>query len=418
MKRILLSSTVLVAASLAVGSVPTFAGGHSKKASDTKVGDGYKNVGARAGSFTFDPTLTVEQFRDDNFYKEKSGASTKNYTKIKPEVTVKSNWGSNELRFNGGVERDQFSGSSADNATRTDARLRFRLDISKSSQIKFEGRTRNLIEERGDDNTSTDDLEPTEYQRNNYGVSAKFKPNRIGLEIGAKFNNYDYDDTAKEGGGVTNNDDRDRSDKEYNVRLGYEIQKGYEAFIRASFVDIDYDDATDDGGVNRDSDGHTIEAGIKLELSKLVDADIGIGKIKREYAESSFSDISETVANAKITWHMSPLTKVRLSVSRDINESTTSETSGNLMTSYGAGVEHEFLRNLAVTVDYKRSTNDYEDASNLRSDDKDTFEVGVDYDLNRSLSLGFKYTDEERDSNINTNDYDRKIVMVKLAGKF
>jgi hypothetical protein len=139
---------------------------------------------------------------------------------------------------------------------------------------------------------------------------------------------------------------------------------------------------------------------------------------KRDYTESTFADIDETVANVNLTWSISPLTKVRLKTSREINETTTSETSGELLTSYGFGVDHELLRNLTVKVDYKRSTTDYEDASNNRSDDKDTFEVGVDYDLNRSFSLGFKYTDEERDSNINTNDYDRKIVMVKLAGKF
>jgi hypothetical protein len=263
MKKTLLTSTIIVAASAVVGSFPVVAGGHSKKASDVKAD--YKSVGARAGSFKFDPKLTIQQIRDDNFYKEQSGASTKNFTKIKPEIQIKSDWGSNELRFNANVERDQFSGSSADNATRTDARGRFRLDLSKSSEINFEARTRNLIEERGDDNTSTDDLEPTEYQRNNFGVLAKFKPNRLGLELGAKSNSFDFDDTAKEGGGVTNNDDRDRDTKEYSFRIGYEIQKGYEAFVRAKFVDVDYDSATDDAGVNRDSDGSTIEAGVKVE---------------------------------------------------------------------------------------------------------------------------------------------------------
>jgi len=236
--------------------------------------------------------------------------------------------------------------------------------------------------------------------------------------LGAKFDDYDYDDTAKEGGSTTNNDDRDRSEKLYSVRVGYEIQKGYEAFIRGKWVDVDYDAATDDNSENRDSDGHTIEAGIKVELAKLVDADIGIGKIDREFDESTFSDISETVANAKISWSATPLTKIRLKASRDLNETTTSSASANMATSYGIGLDHEFLRNLTAKVDYTTSTTDYEDSTNNRSDDKDKFELGVDYEMNRTFTLGLKYTYEERDSNINTNDYDKNIISAKLVGKF
>jgi hypothetical protein len=407
MKKALLRTSALVAASLLTAGQVAQAGGHADQ-----------GKGARAGSFTLSPKLSIEQISDDNFYKEKSGASSKNYTVINPSVTIKSDWGSNELRINGAVTRDQFNGSSADNSTESDVRLRFRLDASKSSEINFEGRTRNLVDDRGDDNTSTDDLAPTEYNRTNWGVKAKFKPNRIGFELGAKVNKYDYDDTAKEGGSTTNNDDRDRTENSYSFRAGYEIQKGYEAFLRANIVDIDYDSATDDNSENRDSDGHTIEAGLKVELSKLVDADIGFGQIKREFDESTFKDISEGVANAKITWHATPITKIRLSASRDLNETTTSSASANLATSYGIGLDHEFRRNLKAKMDYKTSTTDYEDSSNNRSDDKDKFEIALDYEINRTFSFGLKYVYEERDSNINTNDYDRNIVSAKLVGKF
>jgi len=407
MKKALLKTSALVAASLLITGQVAQAGGHADQ-----------GKGARAGSFTLSPKLSLKQVSDDNFYKEKSGASSKNYTVINPAVTIKSDWGSNELRVNGDIKRNQFNGSSADNSTESDIRGRFRLDASKSSTVKIEGRIRNLIEDRGDDNTSTDDLAPTEYQRKNWGVTASFKPNRLGFELTARADDYDYDDTAKEGGSTTNNDDRDRKENSYGIRVGYEVQKGYEAFLRAKFVDIDYDSATDDNSENRDSDGQTIEAGIKVQLSKLVDADIGFGQIKREFDESTFKDISESVANVKMSWHATPLTKIRFSASRDLNETTTSSASANLATSYGVGLDHEFRRNLKAKIDYKTSTTDYEDSSNNRSDDKDKFEVALDYEMNRTFSFGLKYVYEERDSNINTNDYDRNIVSAKLVGKF
>jgi len=406
MKRFLLSSTVIAASSVLFNGL-AFAGSHSDM-----------GKGARSGSFMVMPKFNLEHIVDDNFYKEKTGASSKGYTVINPAVTIRSDWSSNQLRLNAGVKRNQFNSSSADNSTESDIRGRFRLDVSKATEIKFEGRIRNLIEDRGDDNTSTDDLAPTEYQRKNWGVSASLKPNRIGFEISAKADDYDYDDTGKEGGSTTNNDDRDRKENSYGIRIGYEIQKEYEAFLRAKFVDIDYDSATDDNGENRDSDGHTVEVGIKVELSKLVDADIGFGQIKRKFDESTFSDISENVANARITWHATPLTKIRLSASRDLNETTTSSASANLATSYGLGVDHEFLRNLKGKIDYKTSSTDYEDATNNRSDDKNKFEVALDYEMNRTFSLGLKYTYEERDSNINTNDYDKNVIVAKLLGRF
>jgi len=89
-----------------------------------------------------------------------------------------------------------------------------------------------------------------------------------------------------------------------------------------------------------------------------------------------------------------------------------------MATSYGIGLDHEFRRNLKAKFDYTTSTTDYEDSSNNRSDDKDKFELGVDYEMNRTFTFGLKYTYEERDSNINTNDYDKNIIAAKLVGKF
>jgi uncharacterized protein (PEP-CTERM system associated) len=112
------------------------------------------------------------------------------------------------------------------------------------------------------------------------------------------------------------------------------------------------------------------------------------------------------------------LTTLRFLANRAINETTTANVSGTLVTNVGVGIDHEFLRNLTANADFRYSMTDYQGDPAKREDDKLTFSAGVDYKLNRNFFGGVKYTFEDRDSNINTNDYGNNIVKLSLGAQF
>jgi len=419
MKTIVLGGAIIVSLiAVSVADASAQAVQPSKKSADNKASDDFKPVGAKVGSFTLFPDLNVTQVYDDNFYKKKTNATVIHYTTIKPSVSLRSDWGTHSLRFDGNVERGQHWGHEDDNYWTGDARLRSQIDVSKATKIRLEGRHRELSEARGGDDSATDAAEPTALDRQTVSVSVNHKPNRISINVGIEGNRYNYDDNANIDGSTTNNDDRDRNDYKASGRLGYEIQEGYEAFVRGEYGAVNYSDATDDNGQNRDSDGYKVEAGLALQLTNLVRGDVGVGWLSKQMDDTAFQDVSGYSANGNLTWTFTDLTKVRFSLGRSLSETTTSGASSNLVTSYGIGLDHEFLRNLTAKADLGYSTTDFESSSDNRSDDKLTASAGLNYEINRNLYSGVKYSYENRDSNIDTNDYSRNIFTANVGLRF
>lgn len=391
----------------------------SKRAADSKKSDVHQPVGARVGSFGFFPDLKVEQVYDDNYYKKKTNGDKQHYTTVKPSVSLRSDWNSHALRLDASVEHGEFWGATADNYDHADVRVRGKIDVTKATNIRLEGQARMLTEARGGDDVASDAADPTEYVRQNASVSFNHKSNRVSLSGGVEANRYDYDDSATIGGSTTNNDDRDRMEHKVTGRVGYEIQKGYEGFVRAEYGLVDYKAGVDDAGANRDSDGYKIEGGLALQLSKLLRGDVGVGWLSRSFDDTQFKEFSALAANGNLIWSATSLTDVRVFIGREVNETTTSGTSATLLTSYGIGVAHEFLRNLKAKAELKFTTTDYEgDTTTNREDDQVKASVGLSYDVNRNIYCGASYTYEERDSNVVVNDYDRNIYKVSVGLRF
>jgi len=419
-------AAILAVLAMPLMASPVFAQstGPSKKAQDSKASaDDYKPVGARVGTFIFFPDLNVETVHDTNYYKQKTGAEDIDYTTFKPSASLRSDWNNHSLRLDGSIKRGEFWGSSADNFTEGDARARGKIDVSKDTAVNLEGRYQALTEARGGDDVATDAAEPTEYSQSTAKVSFKTKPNRVSVSGGLAADRYDYKDSRTLTGGTTINQDRDRDEYVANGRLGYEIQEGYEGFVRGEYGIVDYRTKVDGTAtVGRNSDGYKMETGVALQLSKLLRGDVGIGWLSRSYDDAALKDISGYSANGSLTWSVTPLTDIRAKMSRGIDETTTASTSGNLTTGYGIGVDHELLRNLKLTADAKYDITDYEGDPNKRKDDKITLSAGLKYEINRNLYAGMGYTYENRDSTSTnaplTNDYSRSIYKVNVGLRF
>lgn len=72
------------------------------------------------------------------------------------------------------------------------------------------------------------------------------------------------------GGGLDENDDRDRSVLETAVQVGYQLVGDTIVFLRGTYNERDYDLDTPAVAVNRDSDGYEIVAGLHLSWGALL----------------------------------------------------------------------------------------------------------------------------------------------------
>lgn len=381
-----------------------------------RTAEGYEPVGATVGSFRLLPKVEVVEEFNDNIFKEENDETDDMITKVQPTLNLRSDWNNHALNLGAGADFGFYADSNDDDYEDYNAKVDGRIDASQALTFNGLGSFEHLHEDRGGDDVDADAADPVEYDRLKAEFGGRFKPNRISLGATGRVTDLDYDDNAELDGGTTNNDDRDRQVLEGELRAGYEIQTGYEAFVKGVLNDRDYDSDVDDNGFNRDSDGYNIQTGIAIDLDRLIRADLGVGWMEQDYTDPSLRDADGYSADATVRWNLTELTTVRGTFARAINETTTDDASAIIATSYGLGVDHEFLRNLVATADANYQNSDYEGIS--REDDLMSFRLGLDYKLNRNFFAGVSYKFEDRDSNVTDQSYDNNIFAIKIGAQF
>lgn len=381
--------------------------------------EGYEPNGITVGSFRLYPKVELEEEYNDNIFKSNTNEKDDFITKISPGLQLRSNWNRHFLQFEATSEFGMYADSSDDNYTDYNLRATGRADATEALKFNGDARLQHLHEERGGDDVPANAKEPVEYDKLTGVLGGTYKPNRFSIGLTGTVDDYTYDSNENINGTTTSNDGRDRTETKGEVRFGYEIQNGYEAFIKSSVNDRNYDKTATSGpnaGVNRDSSGYKVQAGIAIDLDRLIRADLGVGWMEQDYDNPSFKDVDGYSADARIRWNITELTTLRALASRTINETTTSGASSTVGTALGVGVDHELLRNLILNADAKYYESDYQGIN--RTDDKYTYSVGADYKLNRNLYGGVKLTHETRNSNDAVNEYDQNVIMVKVGGQF
>ena len=236
----------------------------------------------------------------------------------------------------------------------------------------------------------------------------------MSLSANGNFDRHDFDD-VRTTTGVTNNDDRDRDEFKLDIRGGYEIQPQYEAFAQLILSSVNYDDAVDDAGVDRDNEGFEIRGGARIDLTGLLFGDVFLGYITRDYEDSTLNSVDEFSAGIDLTWNMTPLTTIKGGVKRGISETTLASASGNLTTAITASVDHELLRNLILTGRAGVSRDEFEGTN--REDDTIQAGIRAKYLLNRYLYLTVGYDYATKDSTSAGSDYDSNKVLFRIRGQ-
>ena len=371
-------------------------------------------LGIRVGGFIIFPNATIAESFDDNIFAGDTDTVDDFITNIVPEIVVKSEWQSHEIKMFGSADiafhADRSDENYEDFNLGAEARLDVLRDVRISAGLVYAG----LHESRGSPD-DVDGKEPTEFDRLNATLGFAGRRNRLSLSVRGELTSLDYDDATSAAGVVTDNDDRDRDRYDLVVRGGYEIVPEYEGFVRVGLSTTDYDDAVDSDGVNRDSDGIEVVVGARIDVTGVIFGDVFAGYLIRDYDDSRLKTIDGATAGLDLTWNVTKLTTLGFGVARAIAETTQIDASGNFQTNFDASVDHELLRNLILGARAGISFQDYEGID--RNDETATFGVSGKYLLSRNfyISLGYEYF--QRDSDVSGSDYDKNVVMLRLRAQ-
>lgn len=385
---------------------------------ETRSRPAWDPLGIRLGAFVLFPSLTLRETFTDNVFADTGDRRADLITQVQPAVSLRSGWSRHSLTFDAGGDIGFFADNSDEDFEDFFFGSAGRLDLRRDTVAKASAEYRNAHENRG----SPDDVngdEPTEIDNVTVATGILHRFGRFSVGADGELRRLDFGDvTATTAAGVPfviNNDDRDRDIYTATGRLGYEIQPSYQAFVLGSGNWRRYDQAVDDNGFQRDSDGFSIAAGVRLDLGGVIFGDLFAGYTRQSFDDPTFGTVQGADFGADMTWTVTPLTTISGTASRTVEDTTIVGASGFFRNEAGLSVDHELLRNLILGVEGRYSLDDYQDIS--REDRNIALGADARYLLNRNIYLSLGYNFRHRESTV-AADFAENTALLSLRAQY
>jgi len=367
-------------------------------------------LGVHAGSWLILPNVGMEEKYNDNIYATNTAQIRDYVTTVSPSVAVRSNWNNGLVAFSATNADTFYANHTSENTNDYSFNGNGRLDITRQEYISVRGGYSEMHEDRTSPNNNFG-LLPTVFSLSDAEFEYFNKLNRVSFTLDGIFNRYDYKNTATTTGFITETD-RDRDEMTGSARIGYELKPLFEAYVKGTYSEREYDHKVGADGYQRSSKGYSGTAGIALDLGGVTFGEIGVGYMSRTYDDSRFGTVSGPTANAALTWNVTPITTLRLVGQRTIEETITFATPGFVASVATLTVDHELLRNFILNGALNYSYNDYRE--NTRRDTILGANFGGTYLLNRYVNLGLKYSYHKQDSTVSTASFAQNLALVSL----
>ncbi|WP_165799504.1 outer membrane beta-barrel protein [Sphingomonas oleivorans] len=380
-------------------------------------------VGARLGSFIIYPKAEAALMYDDNIYalEDKTDDAV---IRLSPSIGIQGDMGRYTTNLRGRLDRFEYSKRDSESRTDWSVNGGNRYELAERTYLTGNAGYSRSHEDRGDPNSSFTNLRPNVYKLTELGAGLSRDLARLRAGIVGGYKYYNYNDAEQIGGGITNNDDRDRHEYLVEGRLGYEFSPGYALIGRFQWDQVDYRLPFDDATFDRDSRGWRATAGVGFELTRLLIGEVSAGYLHRSYDDSRFGGISRASFGAALNWYPTEITAVRLTADRKVEETVTPNYRGFLASSFTLNVEHELLRTLTLTASARYSHNDYVRANTglapRRNDDVYGASLLAKYALNRNLytSLGYDWVKRDSTAIVRGSNFSRNKVWVAVGTQF
>lgn len=369
-------------------------------------------LGVDLGGWVLLPSVGAEEQYNDNIYATSSATHSDFITTISPDLLLRSNWNNSQVTLEAGSQDGIYASHTTENFNDYNVAATGRLDITRQDYIAVKGGYYFLHEPRTSPNNNFGTV-PTTYGQTNGQIEYYHGFNRLSLTVDGVLNRYVYEDVGDGTGGFIPNTDRTRSEYGGAGRLAYELQPQMEVFVRAEETGRFYDHKIGTDGYQRSSTGYDATGGLTFDLGGTAFGEVGVGYMSRAYYDDRFGTVSGVTANVAVTWNLTPITTLKLTGQRSIEETITFGSPGFVASTGTLTADHELLRNLLLNASVGLTYDDYQ-----RSTQRETVvsaAFGVTYILNRYAKLSARYGYRDQDSNPSDLGYKQNLALVRLT---
>jgi len=306
---------------------------------------------------------------------------------------------------------DKFSSNDFEN-------IRFWITGDKdlpSSNVALDFEIADLAEPRTSVDAAGNATELTTYGLVDLGAAYTYSPGRWIARLDGTYRNFDFNDTETLTGTIDNGD-RNRSVKDFGLRLGYEMSELYGVFFEPRYTQVDYDQRVDNRGFERSSTGYEIRLGTNLKYSGVVTGELFVGYYNREFDDVAFGTVKGPSFGGEVDWSISRLTTLTLAASRTTDATTLAGASTTINTRFSLGIDHELRRNLLLQLDIETANEDFDGIP--REDDVTRAAVATEYRVSHKLRLKASYRYSDRNPTppgAGGRDFEINEVMVEVV---
>jgi hypothetical protein len=253
--------------------------------------------------------------------------------------------------------------------------------------------------------------EPVETQTINGGVLLHKSFNRLWGEVEGSVRRREYFDAELTGGGTSNQSFRDGTVEETVGRVGYEVSPKTSAFLETGYQWRDFEDS------RFDSEGYKVLAGVRRELTPLVDAEAAIGYLHQD-GSGAIDDIDTWTFRTHIAYDITPLLKGSIVGTRDAGSPSQFGSGSNRIESeVGIRADYAIRRDVMLMAGVGYGAVDYVDSS--REDWYVRVTTGLEYQWRPWLSLWANYAFLHYDANLApTIDYDKNLLFAGILARY
>lgn len=375
----------------------------------------FETSGVRAGAFIFRPELHLALEYTDNVFATASSEQEDFVANINPKITLDSTWSRHSFSADASLLRREYFDFDDESVWNFNAGAVGRVDVVRDTFFQLSGNYAELTEPRTSAGAAGQAEEPIEYDTGTLNAAFERAVNRIKFLAAIDYSAFDYKDAPLFGGGVADQDFRDRNELTYTLRGDYAVSPDTALFARARFNEREYDLSPPAVALLRDSSGYVLDAGADFDLGGLARGEVALGYLEQDFDDPVQPDIDGLSVTGLLEWFPTQLTTVTFNAGRSANDSAVSGAAGFLGTNFGVQVDHELRRNVILTGRIALSEDDYEGID--RTDERFDVTASVTYLLNRHVGMKASVNHFEQDSEgaAGNQDYELNRFIVSLT---
>lgn len=370
--------------------------------------EGYEPLGARIAD-EWVAFAGAEAFYEynNNIFTTPNGTKKDSIFSLAPTVRLRSDMPLHQLNVDAGGTVRRFADNDSEDTDTYFLSTNGRYDFSSTSFLFGRLGTSRAFEDRSSPNAASGS-EPTEYQRYDATVGMAQNVLRLTYQADLTLRRLDYKDVPSSTGTI-DQDGRDVNIVIGSARAGWEWQEGLSTYVRGAYNTRDHFSTQT---TQRDSSGFDVGVGVTLSRSSVYMIDASLGVMHQTFDNAAFDDVTKPSFSLNGAYNITPLTSLVGGVSRSLEETTTANASSLLQTVASVGVEHEIMLNLLGRVGVSYTWSEFQGLS--REDEIVTFSGELKYLFNRNFYLSPRFQYSQRESPVNSSDYEqwRAVLMV------